>query len=388
MIQKDKSSKFNTYEFKSATKIKKEYIYDIAFQRYVLNTCGIDTDTNNLILLNRDYTREGNIDVNKLFKIINVTDEVTEILENDLSISKYLNEIVAEYQLERKISSTNCPPCFYREKCLAGIPEDILNIPRGNTGGKIQKIINRGVQSLSNIPSDIKLTDNQKKYVDIQISKKPEINQEFINKTLDKLKFPLYFYDLETADSPIPMYDGTYSYQKIPFQVSVHTLNSKNELIHNEYLHLENSNPILRLLENLSSIIAYDGNVVVWNESFEKSRNNEMSMMYPEYKPLLDSINDRMFDLSIIFKKNYLHPDFKGSYSLKKVLPIFYDKLTYSDLPIAEGQTASFKWLDMVSEKLNINQVNKIRKDLFTYSKLDTEGMVKIYQSLVNFKLS
>ena len=34
---------------------------------------------------------------------------------------------------------------------------------------------------------------------------------------------------------------------------------------------------------------------------------------------LLDSINDRMFDLSIIFKKDYLHPDFKGSYSLKKV---------------------------------------------------------------------
>ena len=61
------------------------------------------------------------------------------------------------------------------------------------------------------------------------------------------------------------------------------------------------------LLEKLSSIITYEGNVVVWNESFEKSRNNEMSMMYPEYKPLLDSINDRMLDLSIIFKKDYLH---------------------------------------------------------------------------------
>ena len=38
----------------------------------------------------------------------------------------------------------------------------------------------------------------------------------------------------------------------------------------------------------------YDPGPHVWNESFEKSRNNEMSMMYPEYKPLLDSINDKL----------------------------------------------------------------------------------------------
>ena len=73
-----------------------------------------------------------------------------------------------------------------------------------------------------------------------------------------------------------------------------------------------------------------------------------------------------------------------GSYSLKNVLPVFYNKLQYSDLLISEGGTASYKWLDMIFGNLDIEENEKIKKSLLKYSKLDTEGMVHIYKSLIN----
>ena len=127
-----------------------------------------------------------------------------------------------------------------------------------------------------------------------------------------------------------------------------------------------------------------EGSVIVWNDNFEKRINNMMAEKYPEYKTLLNDLNERMFDLSIIFKNNYLHPRFMGSYSLKNVLPVFYDKLQYSDLAISEGQTASFKWEDMIFGNLDMHEKEKIKENLLAYSKLDTEGMFHIYQSLVN----
>ena len=65
-------------------------------------------------------------------------------------------------------------------------------------------------------------------------------------------------------------------------------------------------------------------------------------------------------------------------------MPVFYDQLQYSDLSIPEGQTASFKWLDMIFGNLDAEEKEKIKQDLLAYSKLDTEGMFHIYQSLVN----
>ena len=146
-------------------------------------------------------------------------------------------------------------------------------------------------------------------------------------------------------------------------------------------------------LEQLLELATKENNIEVaytikplWsgNDVFEKGRNNEMSIMYPEYKLFLDNVNERIFDLSTIFQKHYLHPDFQGKYSLKKVLPIFYEKLKYSDLPISGGQTANFKWIEMIFGNLDKKEILEIERDLKEYSKLDTEGMVHIYKSLHN----
>jgi len=96
------------------------------------------------------------------------------------------------------------------------------------------------------------------------------------------------------------------------------------------------------------------------------------------------AFNERLFDLMDIFQKNlYVHKDFKGKYSIKKVLPVFDPKLSYKELSIQNGSMAMNSWKKMVFESDNEAEKEQIKKDLLEYCKLDTWAMVRIYEELL-----
>lgn len=77
-----------------------------------------------------------------------------------------------------------------------------------------------------------------------------------------------------------------------------------------------------------------DGTYIVRNRSFECDRNKEIIIRYPEFAELFTYINEHTFDLMEIFKeREYFHPDFQGSYSIKKVLPVLTD-ICYDNLAV------------------------------------------------------
>lgn len=64
---------------------------------------------------------------------------------------------------------------------------------------------------------------------------------------------------------------------------------------------------------------------------------------FPQYENELQSIIDRMVDLKIPFSKKWIDiPACQGSASIKNVLPVFIPALSYEELDIQEGMTASF----------------------------------------------
>ena len=71
----------------------------------------------------------------------------------------------------------------------------------------------------------------------------------------------------------------------------------------------------------------------------------------------------------------------KGSYSIKSVLPALVPELSYNDLPIKEGGTASNTFLSMVNGTFE-GDVEETRKHLLAYCKMDTLAMVEILKKL------
>jgi len=105
--------------------------------------------------------------------------------------------------------------------------------------------------------------------------------------------------------------------------------------------------------------------------------------MYPEYKDFLLDLNNRMFDLmEIVLKGYYLHPDFRGSWSIKNVLPVMVPELSYKELAINKGDQAMTKWWDMINNA-NQKENEKTAEALLEYCGLDTLAMVEIWKKLL-----
>ena len=110
-----------------------------------------------------------------------------------------------------------------------------------------------------------------------------------------------------------------------------------------------------------------------------------MAEMYPEFADFFEEVNQKTCDLMKIFSDNlYIHPDFRGRTSIKKVLPVLCPHLSYKELGIGDGMTASISWFRAATwPTLDAAERERIFKDLEKYCELDTWAMVEIFNHLV-----
>ncbi|OHA92172.1 MAG: hypothetical protein A3J09_01630 [Candidatus Zambryskibacteria bacterium RIFCSPLOWO2_02_FULL_51_21] len=383
----------NLYEVKATNEIdKKTHLHDLTFQYIVLKRAGFEVKSANLIHLNPDYVREGELELDKLFKIEDMTEKVEDLAE----------EVGAEMQLAREYLAQGEEPkgpcdCVYKGRsahCTTfhysnpDIPEygihDLARI--GNSKAKLIELIDGNKFKLEDIPEDLKLSDIQKNQIWTYLNDRTIISRENISEELDKLEFPLYFLDYETFPAAIPRFDGFSPYNQIPFQYSLHVLNNPGaEPEHKDFLYTENGDPSGAFVESLRNHIGPKGSVIVWHKDFECGRNDELAERLPESKAFFDDIKSRIFDLEVIFKKqHHVHKDYKGGSSIKKVLPVLVPSLKYDDLAIKEGGTAAETWnkLTADSSELTADEKDLIIGNLKVYCKLDTYAMYAIWREL------
>jgi hypothetical protein len=119
--------------------------------------------------------------------------------------------------------------------------------------------------------------------------------------------------------------------------------------------------------------------------SFEKSCNSLLGELVPEFADFYAELNERIIDLMIPFSSNwYVDAEFKGSASIKSVMPVLVPELSYKNLGIQEGQTASRVWTETVLGGKNEAEKPQILSDLLEYCQMDTYAMVEIYRKLSN----
>jgi len=97
----------------------------------------------------------------------------------------------------------------------------------------------------------------------------------------------------------------------------------------------------------------------------------------------MNNFAGRLVDLMKPYQQQaYVHPDFKGRYSIKVVLPALVPDMTYKDLAIGNGADAQAAYYAMVRGTMNPDEVEKTRRDLKVYCGQDTLAMVKILDKL------
>lgn len=386
---------WNICEVKGANSIRenggdRDHIDDLAFQRSVLMRAKVPLGRCFLVYLNKEYIRVGDLVIEEMFKKEDVTEKITDRL---VGIEPKM-EAALEFLTREDEPGTGCDchltgrstHCSTFKYSHSEVPDySIHDLARiGNSKKKLIAMVERGIYAIEDIPDDITLSVIQANQVQVHLTQKSIIEIEKIRDELGSLTFPLYFLDYETFAPAIPMFTGYSPYQRIPFQFSLHILNdpsSKPE--HVEYLHEEASDPSEMVIELLTQHIQPGGSVISWNKSFEQGVNKEMATRHPAHRVALERINADMYDLQDIFKKQYyVHPDFRGKTSIKKVFPALVDGAQHSDLSIQEGGQASDAWWQMISSTTSDVERAQISQDLKEYCKLDTYAMFKIWKHL------
>ncbi|MEX0919790.1 MAG: DUF2779 domain-containing protein, partial [Candidatus Saccharimonadales bacterium] len=365
--------------------VKDDHLSDLAFQVIAWEEVGVDIDEIYLSYVNKEYKRGKQIEPELLVSKERITNKVRKRARE---VREQIPEALAV--LDRK----ECPdldPKYARDlgKWLPVYmhlhpdlpPEHIYNLAQLKPAD-IKLLQAGGAEDLIGLNNLEGFNPRQQSQIKAW-QEKPPIKLDKIAEFLDKLEFPLWFLDYETVSHAVPIYPGTRAYQEIPFQYSLHLLESPDgELKHFEYLHKDDDLPVPRLLEKLKQDLGDEGSILVWYQAFEKGRNDDMARLSPEYRDWLKSINKRIVDLMIPFSSGwYIDKNFAGSASIKKVLPAIVPELSYRELDVADGMSAQASWYRAAIEKMQIKE--KIFADLIKYCSLDTLAMVEIYRFLV-----
>ena len=387
IIAKTKDKKaWDLIEVKSSTEVKDVYLQDVAVQLYVLEGAGFPIRKAFLMHVNNEYVRKGPIDPRGLFALEDVTEEARELQETVPKELKAMQAMLAKSQAPSIEIGTQCfspYACDFQDHCWAKVPEySVFNLG----GARMEKKFgwwHEGIKAVADIPED-GLSRAQGLQVKVAKSKKPHIDVVRIAKVLGELAYPLFFLDFETINLALPPYDGLRPYQQMTFQASIHVQERKNgPLRHVEYLGEGRSDPRPGMAAYLAETIGPKGTVVAYNAGFEGQCLGGLAASFPKYAKSLLSAKERLWDLGTPFRRAlYVHPKFRGSWSIKVVLPTLVPDMSYDKLAIGNGGDAQLAYLSLMMDSPSARERARTLRNLKEYCGQDTMAMVKVLATI------
>lgn len=379
VVERLPDGSWHLLEVKSSTKTKPEHIPDLAYQRYVMEGCGYRVSRCSVVYAN---TKGKAPPVDNLFSMKDVTEEVAGHLPVvGPSLIPLVPLLDQQAECPPVVFSKLCMKCDFQLYCWKGIERptiyEVIDVRR------IAELEAAGIFYIDDIPPDWPLPAKLRNTVDRMQSRGVDIDQPVISRMLDKLVYPLYFLDFESAAIATPLFADSSPWQKYAFQYSLHVQDEAGHVEHSEFLHKDRSDPSLAIADSLLEHIGDTGSIIVYYQPMEKGVLRDLAKQFPDKADALNGMIQRLWDLEVVFGKHYRHWQWGTKSSIKYVLPTLVPALSYDDLEIQEGGSATAQWIEMIrstdpAEKAVIAQA------LREYCKLDTWAMVELLAVIKN----
>lgn len=390
-ILRKENGGYAIYEVKSSTHASRIYAADISYQKYVLKNCGINVTGTYLICIDSSYVRGKEIDIQKFFKIIDLSAEVNDEIQNVPSLLKKAEQVYALKEEPICDLGMHCRDpyeCTYWEYCSKHLPTpNIFDLYRIGFKKAIQ-YYSEGKTSYRDVIFDSRMTNSkQLRQILHHINKQDdEVNKDGIRDFLDTLSYPIYFLDFETIQPLVPQFEGTKPYAQIPFQYSLHYIEYEGgPLLHKEFLAESGTDPRRAIAERLCEDIPLNVCVTAYNKSFECGRIKELAEYFPDLADHLLNIESNIKDLLAPFQSGYYYNKaMGGSFSIKSVLPALFPddpSLDYHNLEQIHNGGEAMTIFPQI-KNMPHEEAEKTRHNLLKYCELDTYAMVKVREKL------
>lgn len=372
-------------EVKSTTRAKEYQISDLATQVWVMRECGVEVASAAVRHINTSFVLLEPGDYTGLFADVELSAAIEPIIAGRAEVAREALQTLEGPEPSVAVGNHCSSPfsCPFEGYCRRGLSEPrwpVSLLPRGR---KIAELwAERGITELTELPEGALSNRLHVRIYEATRSGTPYHDAAGAARTTAAWTYPRTWLDFETISFAIPRWVGTRPYEQIPFQFSAHVENADGTVEHREFLSLDGNDPRRSCAESLIGMIPEEGAVIAYNASFERGCIEKLADALPELGPQLRSIAARVVDLLPVTQEHWYHPEQRGSWSIKAVLPTIGSELGYSDLDVKDGTAAQRAYLEAISPGISEERRLEIYRSLSAYCGLDSEAMIHLHRHL------
>src|SRR5438094_5341965 len=369
-------------EVKASNSRKPEHLPDAAVQVHVLRGAGLQVERAEVMHLNPECRHP---DLSNLF----VREDVTALVEG--ALIGVPDELAAQRRMldgplpdvpigEHCTRPYDCP---FLERCWPKLPDHHVSKLYRIERKRALELEADGYETIYDLPSDLELSVIHARQVRaVQTGRM--VVEPTLAKALAQFASPLAFLDFETVSLAIPRWNGCRPWQNVPVQFSCHVEERGRGLVHHAWLADGAGDPRPALAEALVAACAGARRIVAYYASFERECVRQLAEAVPRLAKELERIERRLVDLLPLVRNYVYHPDFGGSFSIKRTLPALVPGLSYADLKIREGETATLELMRLLfsGDELPPGERAELREALLRYCERDTWAMVRMLEQL------
>jgi hypothetical protein len=366
-------------EVKSSTSVKEHFLADCAIQAWTLQRLELGPSLTAIALIDNEFVFSGDGDYDGLFREVDVSTEIAPVIATiPEAIAGTRETLESLDEPEREIGpQCNKPhPCPFFDYCSPEQGEYPI-LALGGRREPLYALMRDGVRDIRDLAEDQLSSPVHERIRRQTVAGEPFVSPA-VKAAVDTLGYPRYFLDFETIAFAVPIWAGTRPYQALPFQWSCHIDDGGGAVRHEEFLDLSGEPPMRRLAESLIDCLGTSGPVIVYT-SYENRVLKELAERFPDLSTALAAIRERLVDIHPLAEAHYYHPDMRGSWSIKAILPTIDAGIDYSALDeVSDGQAAQSAYLEAIDTDTTPERRKALHESLLAYCRLDSEALVEL----------
>ncbi len=376
---------YTAYEVKSSLKVSDVYVKDACLQYYVLKNALGNLNDFFLVTLNGDYVLKNELNVKMLFKKRSVKAEAEKNISFfEHKISEMLlvleKDVIPDIAIGKHCFSPY--PCAFLGTCWKNVHQErsVFNI-----GQTDRELLFNWYQGGIFTVDDITNVEDQKPRIQIQVnsikSDSEYINKDAIKEFINSVRSPYAVLDMEVWGPAIPKYEGTKTFEQIPFLFSLCYLDNNEPKFINCLKSPEEDGRKAFLTELLAATAPFES-IIAYDKNMEVGILNQLQKLFPDHTESVRTLVNKMCDISeLVHQFHYYHPKLKGNFSLKAISEIVYPELQFSEQQISSGLVAMSVY-ESLTDETNPILKEETKQKLIDYCNMDTLSCLKFFKYL------
>ncbi len=378
---------WHIYEVKSSLSISETYYRDAALQLYMISKSGLKISGISMIHLNKNYIREQHIDLHKLFKIEDVTQEaelrIGGVIMGLIEARNTLNQnTIPDIRIGPQCD--NPYTCDFKGYCgWNKIPKNSVFELEEIEEEQVWTFYNQNIVRIEDIPADYPFTITQKITWQSRLTNEVFINQDEISSALDQVILPAAFLDIQVFRPAVPLTSGAHPYKQIPFGFGMKNLTLDSD---NQKIEIILAEPVFdfeeSFLKRFISETAHLKSLIVFDKKRELRALVQMTERFPQYTAEIEKTINATVDLADIFnRRHFYHP--KMNLNLRDMPAIFGYENVSNENQFGSDSLAgtAFEYLYRDGDLLQAIEIKALLKN---YLKQDIEALELIYRGLTD----